>query len=183
MSEITHTDLPPQPGTPAADSLQIVRKRLMPGRVAMSVVDLGTALRPRPKKAQTKRIGIVPQSTRSPMVDVATPENADGFTFPANGGATDTNVSNHGGATAPSVPVQLIFWGTSWTTTDAGLREQLVSAAMNLIEGPYPSAVGQYGLAGPSLRGTTTVISPAAPASFDDGTIGDLVWSCIDAGF
>jgi hypothetical protein len=182
MSDTTKTHFPTQ-ATPASDPPKLARRGRMPGRVATSVVDLGTALRPRPQKAKVKRVGIVPPAPRTPMVAMTAPENADGFVFPANGGVTDTNIVNHGGATAGSVSVQLIFWGPSWNAGDAGLRNQLTSAAMNLIDGPYCSAVGQYGLGGPSFRGTTTVISPTPPASFDDGTIGDLVWACIDAGF
>jgi hypothetical protein len=137
MSDTTKTHFPTQQqATPAADPLKLARRGRMPGRVATSVVDLGTALRPRPQKAKVKRVGIVAPAPRTPMVAMTAPENADGFVFPANGGVTDTNVAFHGGATAGSVSVQLIFWGPSWNAGDAGLRNQLTSAAMNLIDGP-----------------------------------------------
>jgi hypothetical protein len=155
-------------------------KESMPGRPAMKVVDLGATLK-KPAKGKMKRIGIVPVGDAAPHTASTAAQTADGFTFPVNGGVTDTNVVSHGGTVAPGVAVQLIFWGNSWNTTDAALRDQIVSATLNLIEGPFTSALGQYGLGGPTWRGTTTVISPAAPATFDDGTIGDLVWSCIDA--
>ncbi len=155
---------------------------LMPSRAEMKVVNLGEKLQPRPQKAEMKRAGIVPIAPHSPHVGPSASKNADGFQFPANSGVTDTNVVNHGGVTAPAgIPVQLIFWGNNWNTGDAGLRDKVVAAALNLIGGPYSSALGQYGLGGPSFRGSTTVTSPAPPATFDDGSIGDLVWSCTGA--
>ena len=154
----------------------------MPSRAEMKVVNLGRTLEPRPEKAEMKRAGIVPLAPNSPHVGPSAAENADGFQFPANSGVTDTNVVNHGGVTAPAgIPVQLIFWGNNWNTGDAGLRDKLVAAALNIIEGPYASALDQYGLSGPTFRGSTTVTSPAPPATFDDGSIGDLVWTCIGA--
>jgi hypothetical protein len=185
MSDTTHKTaaVPKQgdlriSGRPAAAS-----QLAMPERAPSRVVDLGAALKSPPKNARTKRVGIVPIDEAGAVIDLAGPRMVDGFTFPANSGETDTNVVSHGGTVAPGVPVQLIFWGDSWTTTGAALQQQLIAAAMNLIDGPYPSAVGQYGLAAPSVRGSITIISPNPPASFDDGSIGDIVWACIDANF
>jgi hypothetical protein len=169
---------------PAPASIQTPVKpaAAMPARMASKVVDLGPALKPRLEKAKMTRAGIVAPADRTPMLGVGAANHADGFQSPANSGITDTNVVNHGGAVAPNVPVHLIFWGDSWNGGDATLRDQLIAAALNLIEGPYCSAVGQYGLGGPSYRGSTTVTGPAPPGNFDDGTVGDLVWNCIDAG-
>jgi hypothetical protein len=149
----------------------------------MRVVSLGPTLKPKPRKAATRRVGVVPNVATTVYDDLGTPLNADGFTFPANAGVTDTNVVFHGGAIAPGVPVQIIFWGDAWNAEpSATLRNQLVEAAVNLIDGPYFSALGQFGVTGPSYRGAVTVTSPGPPAKFDDGNIGDLVWNCIDAG-
>src|SRR4029077_14395098 len=100
--------------------------------------------------------------------------------FPANNGTTDTNVTFHGGTTAGGVTVQLIFWGASWNGSDAGFCNQLIDAAMNQIDGPFCSAVGQYGLARPTLGGSLIVLSPGPPSTFDDGNVGDIVWNLID---
>ena len=160
-------------GGPSPDS--------MPAGPAPSAnIDLGPVLKPSPQQASTRVIGIVPAVSHSPAVDHSA-QGADGFTFPANTGVADTNIVFHGGTVASGMAVQLIFWGDSWNGPDATLRDQLTNAALNLIDGPYCSAVGQYGLNGPFYRGSVTVTSPAPPASFDDGTIGDLVWNCIDA--
>ena len=153
----------------------------MPQRSEMKVVRLGPLRKPRPAKATMNRVGIVPHTPHTPHVGPSAAQKADGIQFPPNIGETDTNVVSHGGAVAPGVAVQLIFWGNNWTTGDATLRDQLVAAALNLIEGgPFSSALGQYGLSGPTFRGTTTIISPEPPASFDDGSVGDIVWACID---
>ena len=152
----------------------------MPRRPEMKVVNLGPALKKRPAKAAMRRVGIVPVASHKPYVGLPKAQTADGIQFPPNSGETDTNVVSHGGTMASGVAVQLIFWGNNWTTGDAALRDNLVAAALNLIDGPFTSALGQYGLAGPTFRGTTTIISPEPPASFDDGSIGDIVWAAID---
>jgi hypothetical protein len=113
----------------------------MPQRSEMKVVRLGPLRKPRPAKATMKRVGIVPYVPHTPHVGPSAAQKADGIQFPPNIGETDTNVVSHGGAVAPGVPVQLIFWGNNWTTGDATLRDQLVAAALNLIEGgPFCSA-------------------------------------------
>src|SRR5579883_2429442 len=155
-------------------------KQTMPARPEMKIVDLGTALKKPPAKGKMKRIGIVPPAVADPKVAPGA-KTADGFQFPANGGVTDTNVVSHGGTTAGGIAVELIFWGNSWNTTDSGLRTQIVNAVLNIVEGPFSSALGQYGQAGPTWRGNTTVTSPAPPGTFDDGSVGNLVWACMDA--
>jgi hypothetical protein len=152
----------------------------MPPRADMRVVNLGSVLKQRPAKATMKRVGVVPPTPNMPHAGASSAQKADGIQFPPNAGETDTNVVSHGGTLASGVPVQLIFWGNNWTTGDAALRDQLIAAALNLIDGPFSSALGQYGLSGPTFRGTTTIISPEPPASFDDGSVGDIVWACID---
>jgi hypothetical protein len=155
-------------------------KAVMPSGAAMTIASLGATLKKPPAKAKTKRIGIV-----APAAKAADPpgvaQTADGLKFPANSGEKDTNVASHGGALASGVAVQLIFWGNSWNTSDTTLRNQIENATLNLVQGPFSSALGQYGLAGPTWRGSTTVTSPAPPGTFDDSTIGDLVWNCMDA--
>jgi hypothetical protein len=152
----------------------------MPRRSEIKVVNLGSGIKQRPAKATMKRVGIVPPAPHTPNVGASAAQKADGIQFPPNSGEADTNVVLHRGTVAPGVPVELIFWGNNWTTGDAALRDHLVAAALNLIDGPFSSALGQYGLSGPTFRGTTAIISPEPPASFDDGSVGDIVWACID---
>jgi len=151
----------------------------MPKRPETKVVRL-KPLKPRPAKATMKRVGIVPAAPHSPHVGGSSAKTADGIQFPANAGETDTNVVFHGGTTAGGVSVQLIYWGNSWNTSDATLQQQLTNAAMNLIDGPFYSALGQYGLNRPTFRGSITILSPDPPSSFDDGNVGDIVWACMD---
>src|SRR5947209_6989870 len=86
----------------------------MPEPPRHAIIELGASLKPRPEKARTRRIGIVPAAPAAPVLGDIPVQNADGFTFPANVGETDTTVVNHGGTVAPGVPVQLIFWGSTW---------------------------------------------------------------------
>ena len=155
----------------------------MPARRAARLISLGDALKPTPPAARVRRTGIVPEAPSLPLNGLRQPETADAFQFPANNGTNDTNVSFHGGTVAPGVSVELFFWGNSWNAEDSRLRDELINAVMNLIDGPFYSGLGQYGLAGPSYRGSGIVTSPAPPSTFDDSTIGDLVWNVIDAGY
>ena len=156
------------------------RKIQMPSRKATKRVDLGPTLKPRPEPSKMKRVGIVPVAPETARKDASHVSLTDGFQFPANNGTTDTNVTFHGGTTAGGVTVQLIFWGASWNGSDAGFCNQLIDAAMNQIDGPFCSAVGQYGLARPTLGGSLIVLSPGPPSTFDDGNVGDIVWNLID---
>lgn len=120
------------------------------------------------------RVGIVPEAGRTTMADATEVATADGFQFPANNGVTDTNVVYHGGATAPNIPVQLIFWGASWNSTHVTLCQQIISAAQNLIDGPFASAVDQYGIAAPVFRGA--VRSPRRRRLRDMTTAPSATW-------
>jgi hypothetical protein len=137
-----------------------------------------------PKKAEMRRIGIVPDDMATLSEDGAAhfAELRADLRFPPNAGETDLNVTFHGGAIASGVAVELIFWGSAWQQpTNSALRAQFVASAAALIGGPYYTALREYGASKPTFRGAVTVISPNPPASFDDGTVGDLVWNCIDA--
>src|SRR5690348_2028807 len=65
-----------------------------------------------PKKAEMRRVGVVPDDVATLSEDGAAPFadlRAD-LRFPPNGGETDLNVAFHGGAVASGVAVELIFW-------------------------------------------------------------------------
>lgn len=141
--------------------------------------------KPRKAKARMKRVGIVPVAPDSRhMEETGSSVRSASYDllFPPNNGVTDTNVVNHGGAIAPGVPVELVFWGSAWDTpANSAIRAQLVAAATGLIAGPYFSALKEYGISAPTFRGAITLESPGPPASFDDGDVGDALWNMIDA--
>ena len=154
-----------------------------PFAAATTEVSLPRLKKP-PKKADLRRIGIVPDDVATLSEDSVTQftELRADLRLPPNAGETDLNVTFHGGAIASGVAVELIFWGSAWQQpANSALRAQFAASAAALIGGPYYTALKEYGAAKPTFRGAVTVISPDPPGSFDDGDVGDLVWNCIDA--
>lgn len=132
----------------------------------------------RGKSARARRIAIVPDTP------AALSRPAD-LVFPPNPGLGQPNVTNHGGAIAPGVPVQIIYWGSVWVNgANSSFSTQFTNAAQLLFNGPYYSALRQYGVGQrPFMRGPALyVISPDPPSSFNDGDVGDLIWNMIDQG-
>jgi hypothetical protein len=91
----------------------------------------------------------------------------------------------HGGAIATRVPVQLLFWGDFWTAGDGTLQEQEIrEGVIELLAGPYCSALDQYGIAPPVFGGSRIVTRPVPPT--DDpvrgSVVGPMVEALIDAG-
>jgi len=176
-----------------------------PGDLAPRSVTLKQPLK-KPAKATAKmqRVGIVPIDGPSSHDDPAVAGLVKGvgdtaasagnlrkgatqadLVTPPNSGETDLNVLSHGGAIAPGVPVQVIFWGSAWTSgAPSGLSTNFFNAAALLLAGPFYTGLKQYGIGTrPVLRGPAIyVTSPNPPSSFDDGSIGDLVWNMIDQG-
>lgn len=125
----------------------------------------------------------------APLVEAASPRRPpkasigeDSFQ-PPNSGVTDTRVVYHNGAVASGVPVVLIYWGQVWSNPpNLQLLQQFDAAARSLVGGPFPSALEQYGVARPWVRPSIQVTSPPPPASFDDGSIKNLVTALIENG-
>lgn len=145
----------------------------MPQRAEIKVVSLGPALKKRPAKATMKRIGIVPPPPLRPTSAHPRLKWRTEFNSRLTAASPTPMSCRTGAPQLPEWTCNSFFWGNSWNAGDATLRQQLVNAALNLIEGPFTSALGQYGLQGPKFRGTTTITSPAPPATFDDGSLGD----------
>jgi hypothetical protein len=87
------------------------------------------------KRAPAHRIGVVPDTP------AALSHPAD-LVFPPNSGLGQPNVTNHGGAIAPGVPVQIIYWGSVWVNgANSSFSTQFTNAAQLLFNGPYYSAL------------------------------------------
>ncbi len=98
------------------------------------------------------------------------------------GANTVSDVVSGGGAIAPSVPVQLLFWGVYWYDRPA-IVDTLVAKVQDLLSGPYTSALDQYGVTPPTYLGYRVVVEwppPTDPYSCAD--VSDLVWNLIDVG-
>ena len=99
--------------------------------------------------------------------------------YPGANSASD--VVSGGGAIAPSVPVQLLFWGSFWNDAGALARDALIAKVQELLSGPYTSALDQYGVTPPTYGGARVVVEwplPTDPYSCSD--VSDLVWNLID---
>lgn len=176
-----------------------------PGDLAPRFVTLKLPLKkPSKPTAKMKRVGIVPIDAPTSRLDPAIAGLVQGIggavassdrlaksatradlVAPPNSGETDLNVVSHGGAIAPGVPVQIIFWGSEWTSgAPSGLSTNFFNAVALLLAGPFYTGLKQYGIgARPVIRGSAIyVTAPNPPGSFDDSTIGDLVWNMIDQG-
>lgn len=77
-------------------------------------------------------------------------------------------VTYGGGPLGTGEPVQLVYWGTWWTTPAGSQRQQLFDARVQaLLASPYFSQLDQYGIAAPRWRGSTIVTNPPAPQAFN----------------
>jgi hypothetical protein len=96
---------------------------------------------------------------------------------------TPTDLTFHGGAIAPALPIQLLFWGEFWRSLGAQQRSDIEARAQELLAGPYTSALDQYGITRPFYRGSLIVLSPAPPTDpFDGGDINSMIWDLINTG-
>ena len=101
----------------------------------------------------------------------------------ADSGYPGGSAAFHGGWIATGVPIQLIFWGTFWQSSEGAARFGMVADRMQrLIESPYFSGLAQYGINPPSYRGAFIVTEPEAPATFDDRMepVLDLIDDLVD---
>ena len=102
------------------------------------------------------------------------------LTYPGDNSASDVTYS--GGAIAPSIPVQILFWGDYWNDSPgAATRDLLITKVQELLSGPYTSALDQYGITPPVYGGSRVVTNwppPTEPYSCAD--VSDLVWNLID---
>lgn len=95
--------------------------------------------------------------------------------------------TNYGGALAGSstgTPVQVIFWGSWWTTAAGSTRHtDLEDGVKRLLGLRYWTGLAQYGIPhAPIWRGSTIVTSPAPPANGNGATQAtlDLIDALID---
>lgn len=110
---------------------------------------------------------------------VGSVESADTF-LPANPSTGDTNVVYHGGSIASGVPVVLVYWGDAWNTATSPTLSQFDTAARNLITGPFPSKLEQYGVGRPYIKQSLQV--PGSPGYFNSQDVKELVQGLNDSG-
>ncbi len=96
-----------------------------------------------------------------------------------------TSVIPHGGPVASGVPVQLLFWGSWWTTPEGGQRLWLIEDRLKaVLASNYFSELDQYGVSPPQFRGSLIVKKPSPPTSFPDlkaeHSPGDMIVDLIE---
>jgi hypothetical protein len=106
----------------------------------------------------------------------------------APGGGATINFTDHGGLILDHVHVHLIFWGTAWGTGATPSVGAVSDAVINMMSGPYMSALNQYRGAGKgTLTGITIVSSgvgssPANPPNpFSNGNVETLISNLLTA--
>ena len=104
-------------------------------------------------------------------------------------GGAGINFTDHGGPVLNHACVQLIFWGTNWGASATPSMGAVTDAVVNMMSGPYTSALNQYRNIGKgALVGTTAVTtavgsSPANPPNpFSDGNVSTLISNLVSAG-
>lgn len=102
--------------------------------------------------------------------------------FADNALPAGSSVIFHGGAIGTGLPVQLIFWGSWWTSPEGvGRQGLIVDRTRAVIESDYFSELQQYGVSRPNWRGAIVVTEPQAPGAFNSQEDAKAVPRLIDA--
>jgi hypothetical protein len=93
------------------------------------------------------------------------------------------NTVDNGGFKLNSPPIDLIFWGSTWETTDEPLATQITNATQSLLSSSYLSGLDQYGSNGQAVFGVSPVFDTSGPArggSFTDDQFKTEIQNLID---
>jgi hypothetical protein len=97
------------------------------------------------------------------------------------GAAVTTSEGN--GPVLDHVHVELVFWGTGWSSNDT-LRSNLINATDSLVGGPYLTGLSQYrSTIGTGQRVAALTITSTSPAStFSDTDVANILRTNINNG-
>ena len=95
------------------------------------------------------------------------------------------SVSPHGGPVGSGMPLELLFWGDWWNTSEGIARQVLITTRVQaVLASDYFSELKQYGIDRPHWRGAKVVTKPGPPAAFnsndDQQSVPDLIDDLID---
>ena len=96
-----------------------------------------------------------------------------------------SSVTPHGGPVATGTPIQLLFWGSWWTSGAGGQRLWLIEDGVKrILSSPYTSELAQYGISPPHFRGSLIVTKPTPPSAFgsekDESKVSDMITDLIE---
>ncbi len=78
------------------------------------------------------------------------------------------SVSPHGGPVGSNIPVELLFWGDWWNTTEGvDRRTMLINRTQTLLASNYFLELKQYGIEKPYWRRAKIVTEPGPPTAFN----------------
>src|SRR5262249_10987640 len=80
------------------------------------------------------------------------------------------------------VSLQLLFWGSSWNSNPSPSIGEVVNAVNSILQGPYLSGLGQYGVGGGSLKGAWIVTGREPNNPFSDDDVHSIISDLIDQG-
>jgi hypothetical protein len=95
------------------------------------------------------------------------------------------SVQNHGGSVGSGIPVELLFWGDWWNSSEGIARRDLyITRVQAVLASNYFSELAQYGIAKPHWRGAKVVTDPEPLSAFhnddDQQSVPDLIDALID---
>ena len=164
------------------------KSRAQSGQVRLTSV-------PRPVRRRTRRSlpegrGVVPLPddrigpATDGSIDPGTVDPGTGnmvFHSPCDAPA-DTTTSNDGGAIISHVSLQLLFWGSAWNSNPAPSIGSFINAVNGILQSPYLSGLGQYGVASSSIKGAWIVTGRDPKNPFSDGDVHSIISDLIDQG-
>jgi hypothetical protein len=93
-----------------------------------------------------------------------------------------TQSSNDGGSIITNLSLQLLFWGSAWNSNPSPSIGQVINSVNSILQGPYLSGLGQYGVAGGSLKGSWIVTGREPNNPFSNDDVHSLISDLIDQG-
>lgn len=141
----------------------------------MSRDSFNTPIDPTQLPRAPQRAGIVaaPRAQNGIVAALAAPVPA--LTLPA------PLFQDNQGKVLTSVKVQLIFWGSAWSSNPSPSRSDIEAAVQAILAGPYMSGLAQYRQIGPgSFHGS--ILAPSTPPNpFTDLDVFNMIQDLIKA--
>jgi hypothetical protein len=121
-----------------------------------------------------------PQKFRRPLALESLEERTVPTVVWSNAGLR--TVADAGGPVITHVDVDLVFWGSGWTSAQT-LMSNVANAVTTIMNSPYLSGLSQYrGIGNGQLLRTDLITDSSPPSTFTDAQIQNLVTAEINSG-
>jgi hypothetical protein len=91
-------------------------------------------------------------------------------------------ITYSGGNVKSAAKIELVYWGTSWSSGGTPSKTSIDSAIQTLLSGPYFTKLRQYGLEIPTWRGSVIYTGTNPGPSFLNATKFDVIPALMNAG-